>query len=148
MNVNDLPDTTTHYVDNKRFQQLLVERKRKIKENGSPIPVSNELGAMLLKISENLSYRRNFINYSFREEMVGDGVENCLRYIDNYDPVNYTNPFAYFTQTCYYAFVRRINKEDKQSRAKNSVYDNQVIQNQITDKWDFQNSVVDNFHRE
>lgn len=145
MEINDLPKGNTHYVDNKRFQELLVERKRKYDELGSPPRVNDELGGMLLKIAENLSYRRNFINYSFREEMVGDGIENCLRYIDRYDPVNYSNPFAYFTQTCFYAFVRRITKEDKQNDVKGAVYEKQAIDNQLTDKWEFQNAVQDNF---
>lgn len=148
MENKELPSGNTHYVDNVRFQELLVQRKAQYERTGVPPRITEELGTMLLKIAENLSYRRNFINYSFREEMVGDGVENCLKYIDNYDPVNYSNPFAYFTQTCYFAFVRRITKEEKQSHIKGAVYDNQVVEHQLTDKYDFQHAVVDDLNRE
>lgn len=143
-----IPTGNTHYVDNKRFQALLVERKKIIDETGERPRITEELGGMLLRISENLSYRRNFINYSFREEMVGDGVENCLKYIDNYDTENYSNPFAYFTQACFYAFVRRINREGKQTTVKNAVYEKQVTDHQLTDKYDFQHAVVDDLIQE
>jgi len=136
-----------HYVDNKRFQVLLVDRKAEYDKLGSPPRVVDELGSMIMMISENLAYRRNFINYSFRDEMVGDGIENCLRYIDRYDTVNYSNPFAYFTQTCFFAFIRRIKREDRQSMAKNAIYEKQLMSQMSTDKWDFQNSVVDDYMR-
>lgn len=147
MEINDLPNGNTHYVDNKRFQELLVNRREVYDAEGKPPPVSDELGEMILKISENLSYRRNFINYSFREEMIGDGIETCLKYIDNYDPVNYKNPFAYFTQLCYYAFVRRITREDRQVQIRGKVYDHQSIDNEFDDKWEFQHAVVDDLMR-
>ena len=66
-----------------------------------------------MKIATHLSYKPNFINYTFREEMVADGVENCLQYIDNFNPDKSKNPFAYFTQIIYFAFLRRIQKEKK-----------------------------------
>lgn len=158
----ELPSGNTHYVDNVQFQVLLVERFAKLREMNpdydfddpdadrsllSKPVVSHDLGSILLQIAQNLSYRRNFINYSFREEMVGDGVENCLKYIDNYNCREYHNPFAYFTQTCFYAFVRRINKEDKQSEVKGAVYDKQVVEHEIHDKYEFQNAIVDSYHQ-
>lgn len=111
------------YVDNKRFQLLMKERKKavlKAESAGAPVPrISEEIGKIILDISTNLSYKGNFINYTFREEMVLDGVENCINYLDNFDSDNYSNPFSYFTQICWYAFVRRINKEGKQTDIKN-----------------------------
>jgi len=108
-----------HYVDNKEFLKALVERREKIKEAkklGKPKPqVSNYIGECILKIANHLSYKPNFINYSYREEMISDGIENCLQYIDNFDPEKSSNPFAYFTQIIYYAFLRRITKEKKQT---------------------------------
>lgn len=148
MSVNDLPGGNTHYVDNKRFHKLLVERAQQIKEAGSPIRVSDELGLIFLKISENLSYRRNFINYSFRDEMVGDGVEDCIRRVDNYDCEKYSNPFAYFTQTCFFAFVRRIKLEGKQPRAINALREAKMVDSEYVDNYEFQNSVVDELFHE
>jgi len=148
MEKTELPAGNTHYVDNKRFQALLIERKSIVVETGARPRITEELGGMLLRISENLSYRRNFINYSYREEMVGDGVENCLKYIDNYDTENYANPFAYFTQACFYAFVRRINKENKQTTVKTAVYGKQVTDHQLTDNYDFQHAVNDDYNQE
>ena len=69
------------------------------------------LVSVSLKIANGLSYRPNFINYTYRQEMISDGIENCLQYIHNFDPEKSKNPFAYFTQIIYYAFIRRIQKE-------------------------------------
>lgn len=108
-----------HYVDNKEFLAALIERRAKVTEaekNGEPKPqVSNYIGECILKIANHLSYKPNFINYSYREEMISDGIENCLQYIDNFNPEKSSNPFAYFTQIIYYAFLRRITKEKKQT---------------------------------
>ena len=76
-----------------------------------PPQITNYLGECILKIANHLSYRPNFIKYTYREEMISDGIENCLQYIDRFDPAKSSNPFAYFTQIIYYAFVRRITKE-------------------------------------
>ena len=77
-------------------------------------PVSEYIGECFMKIAEHLSYKPNFINYEYREEMIGDGIENCLMYAHNFDPEKSKNPFSYFTQMIYYAFLRRIQKEKKQ----------------------------------
>ena len=71
---------------------------------------------MFLKIATHLSYKPNFVNYMFREDMICDGIENCLQYIDNFDPEKSKNPFAYFTQIIYYAFLRRIQKREETTR--------------------------------
>ena len=91
-------------------------------ETGDEKPrISNYIGECFLKIANGLSYRPNFINYSYRQEMISDGIENCLQYIHNFDPDKSKNPFSYFTQIIYYAFIRRIQKEKKQAHIKNKM---------------------------
>ena len=111
-----------NYVDNKKFYESLIERKALydacILNNEEPPPISNYLGKTLLDICTHFSYRPNFINYSFRDEMIGDALENCLRVIDNFDTVKYNNPFSYFTQIAFFAFLRRIATEQKQQYIK------------------------------
>src|SRR5210317_1144274 len=111
-----------HYVNNKDFLNAMTEWKkecRKAKRKGTiEPPVTNYIGECFLKIANHLSYRPNFINYTFRDEMISDGIENCLQYLRNFDPKKSQNPFAYFTQIIYYAFIRRIQKEKKQTNIK------------------------------
>ena len=111
-----------HYIDNELFCKSMMEWKNQIKEaeklGEKRPPVSHYIAESFLKIAEHLSHRPNFINYPFREDMVGDGVENCLLYAHNFDPSKSSNPFSYFTQIIYYAFLRRIEKEKKQSYIK------------------------------
>jgi len=111
-----------HYIDNKIFYEEMVKWKKecnKAKRKKLPQPpVTEYIGKCFLAIAERLSYRPNFINYPYREEMVGDGIENCLMYAANFDPTKSKNPFSYFTQIIYYAFVRRIQKEKKQNYIK------------------------------
>ena len=106
-----------HYVNNKDFLQALIEYKEEVNkalENDLPRPrVSNYVGDCIMKIAVHLSHKPNFVNYSFKEEMICDGIENCLQYIDNFNPEKSTNPFAYFTQIIFFAFLRRIAKEKK-----------------------------------
>lgn len=99
----------------------MTERKR---TSELPPPVSEYMGVCFYKIATHLSYRPNFINYTFREEMVGDGIENCVRYAKNFNPEKSKNPFAYFTQIIYYAFLRRIQKEKKHYGIKKKIIDN------------------------
>ena len=80
---------------------------------------------MFLKIANGLSHKPNFMNYTFREDMVSDGIENCLQYIHNFNPNKSNNPFAYFTQIIYYAFIRRIQREKKQTHVKNKLIEKQ-----------------------
>ena len=107
-----------HYVDNKILYATMIEYKEKVIDaeavDDPKPPIPDIVGAALLKIANRLSTKPNFINYTFREEMVSDGIENCINYIDNFDPNKSKNPFAYFTQIIYYAFLRRIQKEKKQ----------------------------------
>ena len=111
-----------HYVDNKVFLQAMIEYKDRCekaeKRKRKKPPVTNYIGECFLKIANHLSYRPNFINYTFRDDMISDGIENCLQYLDNFNPKKSNNPFAYFTQIIYYAFIRRIQKEKKQTNIK------------------------------
>ena len=116
-----------HYVDNKKFGKALVDYAATVdaaKANGTTIPVvPNYIAECFLKIAEGLSHKVNFIRYTYREEMVMDAVENCLRAITNYNPNAVTrtgtqNAFSYFTQICFFAFLRRIEKEKKQQDIK------------------------------
>ena len=111
-----------HYVNNKQFLAAMVEYKKlvdKAKKEGKKNPrVPDYVGECFLKIANHLSYRPNFINYTYRDDMISDGIENCLQYLNNFNPETSNNPFAYFTQIIYYAFIRRIQKEKKQTTIK------------------------------
>ena len=113
-----------HYVNNKDFYQALVEYNKKIEEakaQGLPKPrITNYLGDCFLRIANHLAYKPNFVNYMFKDDMICDGIENCVQYIHNFD-IERTNPFAYFTQIVYYAFLRRIAKEKKQLEIKSKI---------------------------
>jgi hypothetical protein len=108
---------TVHYVDNKKFYEEILLHKKKVdeaKEKGIEEPrLPNYIGECIYKIAKNLSTKPCFINYSYRDEMVSDGIENCIMYFHDYDPNRGVNPFAYFSQIIYYAFLRRIGKEEK-----------------------------------
>lgn len=126
-----------HYVNNKQFLEAISAWKEKVKEAesaGEEIPpVTDYIGECFLKIAQHLSYRPNFINYTFKEEMIGDGIENCLQYVNNFNPEKSKNPFSYFTQIIYYAFIRRIQKEKKQITIKQRMiqeanYDDMTLQ--------------------
>ena len=116
---------TEYYVNNKEFLAAITDYREKVfaaKEADKPRPrVTNYLGSCFLKIATHLSYKPNFVNYMFREDMIGDGIENCVQYIHNFDPNKSNNPFAYFTQIIYYAFLRRIQKEKKQLEIKTKI---------------------------
>ena len=114
-----------HYVNNKELLQALIVYREKVahaKENDLPKPrITNNLGECFLKIATHLSYKPNFVNYMFRDDMISDGIENCVQYIHNFDPEKSKNPFAYFTQIIHYAFLRRIQKEKKQLDIKTKI---------------------------
>ena len=106
-----------HYINNAAFLQSLIEYKeRKLNNPNEVIP--NYIGECWMKIAEGLSHKPNFISYTYRDEMISDGIENCLMYFENFDPLKSSNPFAYFTQIIYFAFIRRIQKEKKQLYVK------------------------------
>ena len=111
-----------HYINNPDFLKALIEYKaacKEAKKNKKPDPaIPNYIGECFMKIAEGLSHKPNFINYTYRDEMMSDGIENCLQYFNNFDPSKSNNPFAYFTQIVYFAFLRRIQKEKKQLYVK------------------------------
>jgi len=126
-----------HYVNNKEFLAAMTAYRNSVleaKEKGEQKPpVTDYIGECFLKIANHLSYRPNFINYTFRDDMISDGIENCLQYLDNFNPETSNNPFAYFTQIIYYAFIRRIQKEKKQITIKQRMiqeanYDDMTLQ--------------------
>ena len=122
------PQDKPHYVNNKEFSLAVVDYCNRLqkaqKQKSKKIPVIDDyIAECFLKIAEGLSHKSNFIRYTYREEMVMDAVENCLKAIKNYDIETATrtgtpNAFAYFTQIAWYAFLRRIDKEKKQQDIK------------------------------
>lgn len=106
-----------HYVNNAEFLQAMKDYRKTVvaskKENLPRPQVPDFIGECILSIANKLANKPNFMNYPFRDEMISDGIENCLMYINNFDPSKSNNPFAYFTQIIYFAFVRRIQKEKK-----------------------------------
>ena len=114
-----------HYVNNKDFLNALVAYKKACdvaKENNKPDPqIPNYVGECFLKIAEHLSRKPNFISYSFRDEMISDGIENCLMYFRNFDETKSTNPFAYFTAAVTNSFVRVINIEKRNQNIRDDI---------------------------
>ena len=114
-----------HYVNNKEFLAALIKYREDIEiaqVKGKPKPrITNYLGECFLKIATHLSFKPNFVNYMFKEDMISDGIENCVQYIHNFNPQKSQNPFAYFTQIIHYAFLRRIQREKRQLEIKNKI---------------------------
>jgi len=141
-----------HYVNNKEFLYAIVEYKADIKaaeEKGEPRPViPRYLGECFMKIARHLSYKPNFVNYMFKEDMISDGIENCVQYINNFNPEKSSNPFAYFTQIIHYAFLRRIQKEKKQLEIRQKIIDKSGFEEVMTTddggSWSDYNSIKDN----
>jgi len=124
-----------HYVDNKRLYQEMcdyLESVRAAEEADDPKPrITEYIGECLLKISTRLSTKPNFINYTYRDEMISDGIENCVNYLGNFNPEKSSNPFAYFTQIIYYAFLRRIQREKKQLYIKHKALESAVVHDEM-----------------
>lgn len=127
-----------HYVNNRQFSEAVVEYCKEVQEardSNQELPkVSDYIALCFLKICEGLSHKSNFVRYTYREEMVMDAVENCLKAIENYDIEAATrtgnpNAFAYFTQISWYAFLRRIEKEKRQQDIKMKYIHNSGIEN-------------------
>ena len=114
-----------HYVNNKEFLAALIRHRENIEIaeiQGKDKPrIPRYIGECFLKIATHLSFKPNFVNYMFKEDMISDGIENCVQYIHNFNPEKSQNPFAYFTQIIHYAFLRRIQKEKKQLEIKNKI---------------------------
>jgi len=141
---------SAHYIDNKDFLVKISayrEKRLEAEECGEPKPqVTNYIGECFVKIANHLAFKSNFVNYTFRDEMILDGIENCLTYMDNFDPAKSKNPFAYFTQITYYAFIRRIQKEKRQMETKFKYIKSLDIENilaQGADGEDYPNEYLD-----
>ena len=146
-----------HYVNNKEFLAAIIEYKQQIvdaEQLGNPKPrIPNYIGECFLKIATHLSYKPNFVNYMFKDDMVCDGIENCVQYINNFNPEKSQNPFAYFTQIIHYAFLRRIQREKKQMEIKNKIlersgYEEVFVDNNTLDGSNYSeyNSIKDAVH--
>lgn len=136
-----------HYVNNAEFLAAIVKHKEACKlaeEQGLEKPrLPNYIGECILKIANHLAYKPNFINYSYRDDMVLDGIENCIQYADNFDPSKSSNPFAYFTQIIYFAFLRRITKEKKQAYIRG-----RLIQDMPFDAFELQDGDDGEYHNQ
>ena len=114
-----------HYVNNKEFLAALevyIAQVNRAKLNDKEPPqIPRYIGECFLKIANHLSYKPNFVNYMFKDDMICDGIENCVQYINNFNPEKSKNPFAYFTQIIHYAFLRRIQKEKKQLEIRQKI---------------------------
>ena len=124
-----------HYVDNKQLYAVMVEYKKAVndsEQSGDMKPqIPNYVGRCLLQIANRLATKPNFANYTFKDDMISDGIENCLQYMYNFNPDKSKNPFAYFTQIIYYAFIRRIQKEKKQIQIKSKLIANAGVENMM-----------------
>ena len=126
-----------HYVNNKEFLAALIkyrEDKEIAEIQGKPKPpIPRYIGECFLKIANHLSFKPNFVNYMFKEDMISDGIENSVQYIHNFDPEKSQNPFAYFTQIIHYAFLRRIQREKRQLEIKNKILERSGYSDVFTD---------------
>ena len=161
---------TEHYVNNKQLLEALIVYRSYVQKakdvyiekygeeppkgpwEGKP-PIPNYLGECFLKIATHLSYKPNFVNYMFKDDMVCDGIENCVQYINNFDPAKSSNPFAYFTQIIHYAFLRRIQREKRQLEVKNKILERSGFEQVMVDdntldggNYSDYNSIKDNIH--
>ena len=148
---------SVHYVNNKEFLAALIAYKKDVaeaEELGKDKPrITNYLGECFLKIATHLSFKPNFVNYIFKDDMISDGIENCVQYIHNFNPDKSQNPFAYFTQIIHYAFLRRIQKEKKQLEIKNKIlektgYEEVFYDDSLSDGGNYSdyNSIKDSIH--
>ncbi len=119
-----------HYVNNKEFYEsirIYINQCRVAEQTNTETPkVTEYLGECFFKIAQRIATKPNFANYTFKEDMVLDGVENCLRYILNFNPDKSKNPFSYFTTVITYSFIRRIEKEKKYTYVKLKAMENEL----------------------
>ena len=123
--------TKRNYISNPDFLEALKNYKKlclEAEDSGDDPPrIPNYIGECVYKISTRLASRPNFSGYTYKDDMISDGLENAIQALGNFDPEKSSNPFAYFTQIIWYAFLRRIEKEKKQMYIKHKVIENSVI---------------------
>lgn len=129
-----------NYVNNPEFLQAIIAYKKtcsEAEESGEPNPqVPNYIGECIYQIATRLATKPNFSGYTYKEEMISDGLENAIQALGNFNPEKSSNPFAYFTQIIWYAFLRRIEKEKKQLYIRHKVTESSVIHGTAIDKED------------
>lgn len=125
------PNHLNHYVSNERFYDEITEYHyayKAAKERGEELPqISNYLGACVQKIATGLAMKSNFRNYSFIKDMISAAIEDCIRHMHSFDPTKSRNPFAYYTQACYFAFIHQIQKEKRQTITKKHILMNSAL---------------------
>ena len=126
-----------HYVNNKEFLAALIkyreDKEIALIQGKTKPPIPRYIGECFLKIANHLSFKPNFVNYMFKEDMISDGIENCVQYIHNFNPEKSQNPFAYFTQIIHYAFLRLIQREKRQLEIKNKILERSGFSEVFTD---------------
>ena len=132
--------TKRNYINNNEFLEAIKSYKKlclEAEDSGDDAPrIPNYIGECIFKISTRLASRPNFSGYTYKDDMISDGLENAIQALGNFDPEKSSNPFAYFTQIIWYAFLRRIDKEKKQLYIKHKVIENSVIHGTAVDKND------------
>lgn len=146
---------SAHYVDNATFFEAIKEYQNRVREcanSNTPVPrIPEYIGECFLRIATKFSFVNNgkmsFVNYTYRDDMILDGIENCIRAIHSFDPTKGSNPFSYFTQIIFFAFLRRIDKEKKQTKIRNALISNMDIDSFNTqdqdDDTEYRNSFVE-----
>lgn len=127
-----------NYVNNPEFLQAIMKYKKACQEaedcGDDPPQVPNYIGECIYQISTRLATKPNFSGYTYKDEMISDGLENAIQALNNFNPEKSQNPFAYFTQIIWYAFLRRIDKEKKQVYIRHKVTESSVIQGTAIEK--------------
>jgi len=142
-----------NYVNNAEFYEVMKQYKHEVREaekdGKEPPKIPDYIGKCLYEIANRLSYKPNFINYSFREDMIADGLENAVMAINNFDPDKSKNPFSYFTKIIWFAYIRRIQKEKKQLYIKHKVTEQTLVHDttgeNIPEPTDYMNDFVENY---
>lgn len=118
------------YVNGKEFFVMLKEYHEKylisIENNTDKPIVSNEIAGAIMQICNRLSNSFNFIGYSYKDEMIADAIYKCLDKVHRFDPAISENPFAFFTQLAYNAFINRIKIEQKQASIRARLINDKV----------------------
>ena len=129
---------SVHYIDNKKFYTAILQYKNDCaaaaNSGEEPPPIPAYIGECLYKIATRLSLKPNFISYTYRDEMISDGLENCISYLNNFNPEKSDNPFAYFTQIIWFAFIRRIEKEKKHLYIKQKTLENFYFEGMLAEQ--------------
>ena len=129
-----------HYVNGKDLYNAMVVYKEKVEkaklENRTIPVIPDYIGVCFMLICNKLSTKPNFMGYSYRDEMVSDAIENCVSAAHSFDPNKSNNPFAYFTQIAWNAFIRRIHKEKKQAYIKHKNFENSGIMDELYEQQD------------